>query len=69
MIKVLSYKKLSNSSYLFLPWWYYVFQVGGNEDFQEEKAKSQLVPMKEQWSLQISKATEIPVNRGKDGSH
>lgn len=52
----------SNTSYLFLPCSCYVFQVGGNEDFQEEKAKSWLVSMKEQWSLQISKATEIPAN-------
>lgn len=38
----------SKTSYLFLPCSCYVFQVGGNEDFQEEKAESQLVSVKEQ---------------------
>ena len=52
----------SNTSYLFPPCSCYAFQVGGNEDFQEEKAESRLVLMKEQRSLQISKATEIPAN-------
>lgn len=62
---MLYYKNSSNTSYLFLPYWYYVFQVGGNEDFQEEKAESQFVPMQEQQSLQTKKATEIPADGSK----